>query len=92
MVRANGANTNTEIRTPLSCPRRPEDRGSMHPSRPRQAEWVARWLSGQRRARGPRGQASGAARAHLLWARSLTRRVNDLRRRGPRARISGGDK
>jgi len=66
MVRANGANTNTEIRTPLSCPRGPEDRGSMHPSRPRQAEWVARWLSGQRRARGPRGQASGAgARASV---------------------------
>jgi len=91
MVRANGANTNTEIRTPLSCPRRPEDRGSMHPSRPRQAEWVARWLSGQRRHAG-RADKRAALRAHLLRARSLTRRVNDLRRGGPRARISGGDK
>jgi hypothetical protein len=71
MVRANGANTNTKIRTPFSCPRSAEDRGSMHPSRPRQAERVARWLSGQRRARGPRGQASGAARASVTGTLAL---------------------
>ena len=51
MVQANRANRNTKIQTPLSCPRQPEDRGSMHPSRPREADWVARWLLGQRGAR-----------------------------------------
>ena len=62
MVQANRANTKTKIQTPLSCPRQPEDRGSMHLSRPREADWVARWLLGQRGARGGWAGACGAAR------------------------------
>jgi hypothetical protein len=47
MVRANGANTNSEIRI-FFAPffhriRQPKDRRSMHPSRPQEADWVARW-------------------------------------------------
>jgi hypothetical protein len=45
MVRANGANTNSEIRTFFRTffhrIRQPKDRRSMHPSRPREADWVA---------------------------------------------------
>jgi hypothetical protein len=41
MVQANRANRNTKIQTPLSCPRQPEDRGSMHLSRPREADWAS---------------------------------------------------
>ena len=63
MVQANRANRNTKIQTPLSCPRQPEDRGSMHPSRPRETDWVARWLLGQRGAR--RRAEAGRARAAL---------------------------
>ena len=61
MVRANCANKNGEIHATLSCPRRPEDRRSMHPPWPQEAERVARWLWGQRRA----GGLGGAARASL---------------------------
>jgi hypothetical protein len=65
MVRANCANTNAPKFTPLLHPiRRPEDRGSMHPPRPREAERVARWLSGQRRA----GGLWGALRARVFDA------------------------
>ena len=62
MVRANGANTNAEIRAPLSPHPPAQNRRSMHPSRPREAEWVARWLwaSG-----GHAGRAGRAARAAL---------------------------
>jgi hypothetical protein len=65
MVRANGANTNAEIHAPLSPIRRPEDRGSMHPPRPREAEWVVRWPwgSGGRAGRAEGGQALVALRA-----------------------------
>jgi hypothetical protein len=68
MVRANGANTNTEIRalfshrffTPI---RHPKNRRSMHPSRPREADWVARWPGDQRGARGSRRRRAGEGRA-----------------------------
>jgi hypothetical protein len=73
MVQANRANRNTKIQTPLSCPRQPEDRGSMHPSRPREEDWVARWLSGQRGARRARGGWTGACGAVRL-ARGINRR------------------
>jgi hypothetical protein len=66
MVQANRANRNTKIQTPLSCPRQPEDRGSMHPSRQREADWVAHWLSGQRGARRARGGWTGACSAARL--------------------------
>jgi hypothetical protein len=68
MVRANRANRNIEILGPLSSIRRPEDRGSMHPYRPREADWVARWLRGQRGHAGRAGarQARSALRARLL--------------------------
>jgi hypothetical protein len=59
MVRANCANTNAENPAPLSSHPPAGDRRSMHPSQPREAEWVARWLSGQRRARGT-GEAGWA--------------------------------
>ena len=80
MVQANRANRNTKIQTPLSCPRQPEDRGSMHPSRPREADWVARWLSGQRGARRARGGWAGACGAARL-ARGISRRRPALRSR-----------
>src|ERR1700691_2185740 len=80
MVQANRANRNTKIQTPLSCPRRPEDRGSMHPSRPREADWVARWLSGQRGARRAGGGWAGACGAARL-ARGISRRRPALRSR-----------
>ena len=73
MVQANRANTKTKIQTPLSCPRQPEDRGSMHLSRPREADWVARWLSGQRGGRRARGGWAGACGAVRL-ARGINRR------------------
>src|SRR5271167_217868 len=42
------ARTETPKLTPLfHAIRRPEDRRSMHPPRPREAERVARWLSSQ---------------------------------------------
>jgi hypothetical protein len=66
MVQANRANRNTKIQTRLSCPRQPEDRGSMHPSWPREEDWVARWLSGQRGARRARGGWTGACSAARL--------------------------
>jgi len=65
MVRANGANTNAEIHASLSCPPQAEDRDSMHPPQPREAERVARWLLGRRKAR---GRAWSALRARLLRA------------------------
>jgi hypothetical protein len=64
MVRANCANRNAKIHALFHPIRRPEDRRSMHPPRPREAERVARWLLGQPRA----GGLGGAARAHLLRA------------------------
>ena len=67
MVRANGANTNSEIRTFFRTffhrIRQPKDRRSMHPSRPREADWVARWPRDQRRARGSRRRRAGEGRA-----------------------------
>jgi hypothetical protein len=62
MVQANRANRNTKIQTPLSCPRQPEDRGAMHPSRPLEDDWVARWLSG-REAHAGRAEAARARAA-----------------------------
>jgi hypothetical protein len=85
MVEANRANTKTKIQTPLSCPPRPEDRGSMHLSRPREADWVARWLLGQRGARGGWAGACGAARLargdqQTAAGATLTRSAGDDRR------------
>ena len=106
MVRANCANTNAEIRALFHPIRRPEDRRSMHPPRPREAERVARWLWGQRRAHLGALRAfptlSHAQRARgpigCVYRRNLTarerrrRRLNDRPRQGPRAMISGEDK
>ena len=69
MVRANGANTNSEIRTFFRTffhrIRQPKDRRSMHPSRPREADWVARWrlASAGHAGRAEGGQARAALRA-----------------------------
>ena len=66
MVRANRANRNIEIHTPLSSHPPAEDRGSMHPSRPLDVDWAARWLRGQPWATPAArrlGRAGGAARA-----------------------------
>ena len=77
MVRANCANRTPKF-TPLFHPiRRPEDRRSMHPPRPREAERVARWLLGQRRA----GGLGGAARASLT-------RIPETRGRDARSRVA----
>jgi hypothetical protein len=57
---ASTARTRTPKFAPFSHPiRQPKDRGSMHPSRPREADWVARWRLGQRRARGTRRGRAG---------------------------------
>jgi hypothetical protein len=66
MVRANGANTNSEIRTFFHRIRQPKDRRSMHPSRPREADWAAR---GPGTSAGHAGAAEGGqARAALRAA------------------------
>ena len=85
MVRANCANRNAEIHAPLSSLRRPEDRRSMHPPRPREAERVARWLLGQRRAGGLGGRCARVSRA------SLRRRLRRSLTRSERGDRSGAD-
>jgi hypothetical protein len=69
MVRANCANRNAKIHALFHPIRRPEDRRSMHPPRPREAERVARWLLGQRRGRaGLGGRCARASLARLSCA------------------------
>jgi hypothetical protein len=67
MVPPDGANTNAEIYAPFIL-LRPETRGSMHPPRPRQADWVARWRLSQRWARGTAGRAGEGRAARVAHA------------------------
>jgi hypothetical protein len=83
MVRANCANRNAKIHALFHPIRRPEDRRSMHPPRPREAERVARWLLGQRRGRAGLG---GAARAPLL--RASLARIPETRGCDARSRVA----
>ena len=81
MVRVIRANTNAEIHAPRHPIRRPEDRRSMHPCQLREAEWVARWPLGQRRARGPGGGRAGSGdAARVSCAHPRTRPPTDRAR------------
>ena len=88
MVRANCANRNAEIHAPFHPIRRPEDRRSMHPPRPLEAERVARWLSGQRRAGGLGGRCPRVSDAHPRDARLRRSLTPSERGDRPRAETS----
>jgi hypothetical protein len=87
MVRANCANRNAKIHALFHPIRRPEDRRTMHPPRPREAERVARWLLGQRRASGLGRRCARASLARIPETRGCDARSRVANEATDRGRI-----